>query len=181
MPRSLLKKWLPSPKKVRETPGLGFLGKLLEDPYLFHLNRRSVSLAFFWGLFVGLLPIPGVQSGVVAVLALYFRFNLPVSLALIWVSNPLTFPILYWAEWKLGTMILGVDSTEYGFSLTYAWFKTIFPRIWAPLLLGSFVTALVVSGLFYFAILWAWRWHVLEKWQQRKLMRQKAKKNKQLR
>lgn len=174
MPRNLLKKWLPSPKKIRDMPGLGFLGALLHDPNLFHLNRHSVSVALFVGLFIGFLPIPGIQTVIVAIAALIFRCNLPFSIALIWVSNPLTMPLMYWAELELGNWLLGTGSENYGFDLSWQWFTTTFPKIWKPLLLGSVVSGLFFGGAGYFITHWVWRWHVLERWQARKHRKKKG-------
>ena len=77
MARNLLKRFIPSSTSIKNNPALHFLGDLLHDPNLFHLNRHSVSVALFWGLFIACLPIPG-QMPLAALAALYFRCNLPI-------------------------------------------------------------------------------------------------------
>ncbi|MFC6755273.1 DUF2062 domain-containing protein, partial [Halorubrum tibetense] len=89
MAKKLLKRWMPDPAKIRNHASLQFLGNVLHDPNLFHLNRTSVSRAFFVGIFICFLPIPG-QMGLAALCALWFRANLPISAALVWISNPIT-------------------------------------------------------------------------------------------
>lgn len=169
MPRKLFKKWVPDPQKIRNTPGLSILGTLLDDPNLFHLNRHSVSTACFLGIFIGFLPIPGVQMLVVALSALIFRCNLPICITLIWISNPLTMPFMYWAELELGDWILGGhDEQEVSFELSWIWVKSILPLIWQPLLLGSVIIGLFFGGLSYFLVQWFWRWHVIDRWKARK-------------
>ena len=96
MARKFLKRFFPTPAAIKSNPALHFLGDLLHDPNLFHLNRHSVSVAFFVGIFVAFaLPIPG-QMAIAAVAALYFRCNLPISVALVWITNPLTIPFFFY-------------------------------------------------------------------------------------
>src|SRR5690606_12186808 len=94
MARKLIKRWVPDSSKVRGIPALKFLGKLLQDPYLFHLNRHSVSAGVAIGVFVALQPIVG-QMPLAAVLALWLRGNLPLALTLTWLTNPLTYAPVY--------------------------------------------------------------------------------------
>ena len=73
-------------------------------PSLWRLNRRSVPRAVAIGLFVGFL-IPLGQFVAAALLALPLRANVPLSAAATLVTNPLTFPPIYFAAYKLGALI----------------------------------------------------------------------------
>ena len=172
MPRKLFKRWLPDPKKIRETPGLRFLGTLLHDPNLFHLNRHSVSVAFFVGLFVCFLPTPG-QMALAALGALLFRCNLPIAVALIWISNPLTFPVIFYAAYKVGARVLGRPHGHFTFELSWDWLTSGFVAIWEPLLLGCLMFGVFFGAAGYLLIQWFWRWHVADRWKQRRERRQK--------
>ena len=87
MPKKFLRKYLPNPKQIRELPALRPLGKWLQEPELWHLHRRSVSGAVFIGMFCAFMPIP-FQMVVAASLAVFSRCNLPISVALVWITNP---------------------------------------------------------------------------------------------
>lgn len=167
MPRKLLRRWSPDPQKIRNAPGVRLLGKLLDDPNLFHLNRHSVSVAFFVGIFVGFLPIPG-QIPLAALLALLLRCNLPISVTLVWISNPFTFPVIFYGTYKLGAWMLGEKHEPFTFELSWQWLTTGFPAIWQPLMLGSVAAGLFFGTLFYFLVRWGWRWHVIDRWKQRR-------------
>jgi uncharacterized protein (DUF2062 family) len=69
MPKRFIRRYLPDSHKIRDHKQLRWLGKILEDPNLLHLNRYSVSGAVSVGLFVALLPIP-FQMIIAALLAL---------------------------------------------------------------------------------------------------------------
>lgn len=174
MPRKLFKRWIPSHHRIRETRGLKFLGTLLHDPNLFHLNRHSVSVAFFVGLFLAFMPIP-MQVPIAAACALVFHCNLPISLTLVWISNPLTFPFIFFACHKLGARILQLPHREFQFELSLSWLQSEFLLIWQPLVLGCLLSGLFFGSLGYVTIQWSWRWHVVKKWESRKLKRLKRK------
>lgn len=166
MPRKLFKRWLPEPAKVRDTQSLQFLGTLLHDPNLFHLNRHSVSVAFATGLFLAFLPIPG-QIPLAALAALWLRCNLPLAVALVWISNPLTFPVIFYAAYKVGLWFLDAPYIPFSFELSWHWFSNKFLEIWKPLVLGSLIFSIFFSAAGYLLIQGLWRWSVVQKWKQR--------------
>lgn len=174
MARNLLKRFIPSPAAIKSNPALQFLGDLLHDPNLFHLNRHSVSVAFFWGLFIAMLPIPG-QMAVAAGAALLFRCNLPISVALVWITNPFTMPFFFFLTFQVGRLILGTEPLMVEPELTWDWLANEFGHLWKPLLAGSVLTGLIFGALGYFGMQLYWRWHVHHNWEKRK--KKRANKN----
>lgn len=167
MPKKLFKRWTPDPEKLHNKRGLRFLGSLLRDPNLFHLNRHSVSVAFFIGIFIAFLPIPG-HIPLVALAALVFRCNLPISITLIWISNPLTFPFILIAAYKIGTIILQMPIEPLNIEISWEWFKSHLLHIWEPVIVGSLFMSLLFGGLSYLVIQWVWRWYIWQLWKKRK-------------
>lgn len=174
MPRKLLRRWLPDADTIRKTKGLGWLAPLLQDSNLFHINRQSVSRAFFIGVFVAFLPMP-MQTVPAALLALWLRANLPISVALIWLTNPITMPPVLYGCYELGRRILGHERMPFHFEMSFDWIFSGAKAIWWPLLTGSLVAGLVMGFLAWLSIRLLWQWHVVRNWEARKRNRQRAK------
>jgi uncharacterized protein (DUF2062 family) len=176
MPRKLIKRLMPDHRTIREHKSLRFLGTLLHDPNLWHLNRRSASGAFAVGLFMAWVPVP-FQMLLGAIGAIAFRVNLPLSAALVWVTNPLTMPPMFYFAYLVGTWVLGQPGAEHiAFELSYDWLANELVLIWRPFLLGCFIlgTGSALGG--YLTVRGLWRLHLVNHYRMRKLRRQ-AKKN----
>src|SRR3546814_2139222 len=109
MPRRLFKRYMPDPASIREHKSLRFLGSLLHDPNLWHLNRHSVARAMAVGLFAAFLPIP-LQMLLAAALAITVRGNLPIAVSLVWLTNPLTIPAVFFCSYQSCACLLVVPS-----------------------------------------------------------------------
>jgi len=173
---------MPNPQTIRNHKHLQFLGTLLHDPNIFHLNRRSVSGAFSVGLFMAFVPVP-LQMIFAAIGAIVLRVNLPISVALVWITNPLTIPPIYYFTYKVGTWILQTPVRDIQFELSTHWLMGELGAIWQPLLLGCFVTGAVFALLGNLSIRLFWRLYVGQNWRKRRQdradKRRQAKKNRQ--
>ena len=171
MPRHIIRRWMPDPHKIINHKGLRWLGSLIDDPNLFHLTRHSVSLAFLVGIFMAFIPLPG-QMLAAALFALWLRCNLPISVGLVWITNPLTIPPMFYGTYLLGTLLLGVEPIQFTIEMDWQWFKTEGAKIWKPLIVGSLSCAVLLGAGSYFAVQLFWRWHVIRNWERRKQARQ---------
>lgn len=180
MPRKLLQRYLPTPAALARQRSLGMFGPRLADPDLWHLNRRSVSSAFAVGLFLAFFPVPG-QMVLAAFTAMWLRCNLPVSVALVWVSNPVTIPPLFFFCYKLGTWMLQIPPEVQHVSLSWSWLVERAEAIWAPLLLGSLTCGVIASALGYAGIHLVWRWHVVQRWERRRTLRRLRRESREAR
>ncbi len=162
---------MPDHHKLREHKHLKLFGQLLHDPNLWHLNRRSVSGAFFIGMFCAWIPVP-FQMVLAAGAAIFTRVNLPISVALVWITNPITMPPMLYFAYKLGTWVLGEPIQDINFELSFEWLMNELGLIWQPFLLGCSIIAVVCSVGSYFAIRILWRVHVFQYIKKRRLRRQ---------
>ena len=166
MPKRIIKKYLPDPEKLKQQKNLQFLGDRLHEPNLWHLNRRSVSLAFAIGLLVAWIPTPG-QMAIAAVAAFYFRANLPISVALVWITNPLTMPPMFYFAYIVGMYLLGRDSPSADFEFTVEAVMSGLGDIWFPFLFGCAIIGILSAFVGYFGIQLFWRYYVSKKWTER--------------
>lgn len=167
MPRRLFKRYMPDPSRLRGNKSLRLLGGLLDRPNIWHLNRHSVSRAMGLGVFCAFLPIP-LQMLVAALLAVACRANLAISVSLVWLTNPLTMPVLFYLTYQVGAWLLGVPPRVLPEHLSWQWVSSQLATLWQPLVLGSVVTGLVLGGVAYGATLLYWRGWVARRWRRRR-------------
>lgn len=172
MAKKLIRRYLPEAHRIRDHKHLRLFGRLLHDPNLWHLNRRSVSGAFAVGLFMAFVPMP-FQMIPAAALAILFRVNLPIAVALVWITNPVTVAPVFYFCYGLGAWLLDTPVRAVEFHISLEWISTELIRIWKPFLLGSFLVSTVCASIGFFGMRALWRWHVIREWEQRKLKRGK--------
>ena len=170
-------KYLPTPAELRENRLLKPVAHLLHIDEIWHLNRRSVAGAFFIGLFCAFLPVPS-QMVVAAIIAIAARCNLPISVALVWITNPITIPPMFYFSYRLGAWLLDMQLETESIELSVAWIWDNFGKIGYPLLFGSLVCGWVagVTGFVVTRVLW--RLHVIRRWKARRARRLASKNEK---
>ena len=165
--RNFFKRVLPAHQVIREHKHLRFLGGLLHDPNLFHINRRSAAGGMAIGLFTACTPLPG-HTLIAAVLAIFFRVNLPLSVILVWLINPFTLAPYLFLAYKTGSLLLNTPTQPVDFELTFNWAGETLQTIWQPLILGCLTYSTVTAVAGYFTVRWLWRFVALRKWEERK-------------
>jgi uncharacterized protein len=105
-----LKKWmrpLPRRSNVHRYPVLKwFSGMARRRSFLWSFRSREMVTALFLGLIVAFMPLVGIQMLIVFFIAFWFRANLPVIVALQWVSNPFTMGPIYYADYQIGMAMM---------------------------------------------------------------------------
>jgi uncharacterized protein (DUF2062 family) len=145
----------------------------LINPVL-HSNApvSEVSLGVAFGVFLGLTPTVGVQMYLVALVWSIYRyifgrhFSLPVGVAMVWISNPLTMVPLYYLflvtgyrlletqngiSYELFTEYLGhISSTEGTWEMIIAGASFLLVDLGWPMIIGSLVYAVPGFIISYF-------------------------------
>ncbi|MCL1096263.1 DUF2062 domain-containing protein [Shewanella kaireitica] len=166
MPKKLLERFMPKPETLRNHKNLRMFGDLLLKPNLWALNRRSAPGAFAVGLFVAWIPMP-FQMVLAAALAILFNVNLPLAVALVWVTNPVTMPFMFYVAYILGAKLLGNPPQEFAFEATWQWVESSIETIGPSFLLGCLVLGALFAITSYFTIRTLWKYSVLFKWKSR--------------
>ena len=127
------------------------------------------------GMFVTMTPTVGIQMYIAAIIwiilrtVIRFHFNLPIAVAIVWISNPVTMIPLYYGFLVTGNLVLGIDmaqTMEFGdFRLIFqqaqadpatglseamlSSFMLLFWRFGWPMVVGSLVWATPLAVLTY--------------------------------
>lgn len=168
MPKRFIQRIIPDPEKLKRHKHLKIFGTLLHNPNLWHLNRRSISGAVAIGIFTAFIPVP-FQMIIAAAAAILFHVHLPVSVLMVWISNPITIPPLFYGSYLLGAWLLQIPEQEFMFELSWQWLSESLTLIWQPFLLGCLVAGIIFSTLGYFVVRILWRWVMIRKWNKRKI------------
>lgn len=157
-------------RDIREHRILGYFGKAFDRRQVWHVTRHSVARAFAVGIFSAYLPIP-FEIIIAAILAFALRANLPISVLLVWISNPFTWALLWGPPYMLGAALLGEPEVA----------EPVFTRSWIlenyeALFLGCLLVGVAMATAAYFTIQLLWRMDVVKQWEQRRERRlRKAK------
>lgn len=170
MHKKLIQRWLPKPDAQGNYPEFAYFKESLQQRELLRLTRRSVSKAVAIGIFVAFIPVP-FQMLIAGGLALLFNANLIISLAGVWITNPITAPPIMYFCYKIGLWILMRPATVFHFELSSQWLFSEINRIYPPLLVGSLLVGTVLSIIAYCAVLLSWRISVSRQWYHRKQKR----------
>lgn len=164
-----MKHWLPTRAQLRDSRWLRPLARYIDQEHLWRTDRHSVARAVAIGLFFGLL-IPVAQFAFAVATAIALRANLAIAAAATLVTNPLTFPPIYYAAYRLGHFILGdPDDAAAAAELEAATAERLgqqglFDALWAsiqsagaPLMVGLATMAVVGAVLGYGLVWLLWR------------------------
>lgn len=163
MPKKTIQRFLPDHNKIKNNKSLRIFGDVLHDANLWHLNRRSARGAFAVGLFFAFIPVP-FQMLLAAALAIPLRVNLPLSVALVWITNPFTMPPIFYGSYLVGVAVLGHKEQEFAFEPSWQWLEASISSIGPAFIIGSLICATVASLLGFFVVDILWRRTVRKAW-----------------
>lgn len=146
---------MPDPHEIKKNKALSIFGSLLHDPNLWHMNRRSMAGAFMVGLFFAWWPVP-FQMVLAAGGAILLRTNLPMSIGLVWITNPLTMPPMFYFAYVVGTWIIDVPEIAFSVELSMEWLMNELSLVWKPFLTGCLVLGVISSAAGYFGMNYIW-------------------------
>lgn len=115
-------------------------------------SPRAIARGIAAGVFAGAFPFFGFQTILGVALAAVVRGNKIAAAAGTWISNPFTYVPIYAFNFKLGSQLLGLSSTEIDFSSEQSlreWMD-MGMDISAALVIGSCLVGLIASVLSYY-------------------------------
>ena len=160
MAKKFLRKFLPHSDVITKNRWIKMLGPRLQDPSLWHINRRSFSLAVALGMFCAFIPVP-FQMFIAAAGAIWIRVNVLVAVPMVWLSNPFTMGPIYYFCYRIGAWLLNRPLKYLEFEVSFDWLLTRLEEIWEPFLLGCLVVGAVAALISFAAVRILWHLHIL--------------------
>lgn len=123
-------------------------------------DPRSIALGFALGIFIGMTPTMGFQMPIAVFFAIPFGLNKISSAAGVWITNPVSAPIIYPINYLVGVKLFNIDiSSEIFSDLSLKSLKSLLvetPDIFLAATLGGIVigTPIAIAGYYvvYYAI-----------------------------
>ncbi len=127
------------------------------------VNRNAVSKAVLVGLFFAFIPMP-LQMLAVILMVPFLKFNVPLGVSLVWITNPVTMPFIFYGELIIGDLItLEPVTQDIDFMVelfTMDWFSTAFltklMEIIVPMYIGALFTATILAISSYYLVRYLW-------------------------
>ena len=125
-------------------------------------NIHSIALGAAFGLSIAITPLFGLQLVLTIVLDIIFKANITASMLFTIIGNPITFPFIWFADYKLGNLLLTnntMDSSS--FSKAIIEIKKAFEQsnwevitsyitsILYPMILGGIIIAIIAGIITY--------------------------------
>jgi uncharacterized protein (DUF2062 family) len=149
---------MPRIKTIRGTWLHRRLGDRLFSPELWHPTRQRFAAGLAVGAFFAMMPAP-FQMAAAAFIAYITRVNIPAAIVGTWISNPLTFAVCIYAQYRLGCLILGGGISE----VPRQDILEVVKKAPVPFLVGVVPAALILAIVVYPLTLLAWDF-VMARW-----------------
>ncbi|MEM7610897.1 MAG: DUF2062 domain-containing protein [Pseudomonadota bacterium] len=177
MPRRFFRSISPSRHSVIKQRWLLPLRHLLDHPDLWAIRRRSVAPAVALGAFWMWMPIPG-HSFTAGLSAIALRVQLPLTMLMTMIVNPLTILPMYYLGYQLGRVMLGIPERPFTFDASFDWLAAEFSALWLPMLVGNVFFGLVSAVIGFVLIDLVWRTRIggyLQRRRERRAARREAR------
>lgn len=148
------------------------------DAAFWSLNRRNVTRAVALGFFIAFMPpvIPHTLLALLAAIAL--RVNIPVTLAAIFLTNPVTMVPLYYAAYWSGCFVLGIKPlTRLPQAGPDSWLPAFHGPFMEPFILGCLMLGLAAAVGAYIVLGLSWHFTLVYKFYKRKRLRREKEQN----
>lgn len=149
---------------------------------------HKLALGIALGMFVTFTPTVGFQMVLVFCIAWLLRANKAVGVPLVWLSNPVTIPPIFWFNYAVGAVVMrsdlkGIDWFEEvrthaeaaaagadwwlaGWWARASVYGSELMEIFVELWVGSLIVACVLGVLTYFPCYYGICWYRMKRWGQ---------------
>jgi uncharacterized protein len=113
-------------------------------------NPHYIALGMAVGIFISITPIIPLQTVVAVTLAFLVRGSKSAAALGTWLSNPLTIPLVYYADYKLGCVLLNCQTTVDNIAFdSFSQLMDLGIGVTSAMLVGSLVIGAVLGVVGY--------------------------------
>jgi len=113
----------------------------------------EIAKGFALGIFIGMSPTFGFQMLLAVFAAFLLRENKLAAIIGVWITNPVTAPFIYAAEYEFGRRLLHLEPLSFNIDFTFDALMALSWDILLPLLVGSLVFGLLSTAISYALVL----------------------------
>lgn len=123
------------------------------------------------GIFIGMTPTFGFQMPLAILSAVLFKENKLAAILGVWITNPLTAPIIYAMEYESGRLLMGWERVRLPHELSFSALGKVGIDVMVPMWLGGVIFGLLCGAISYaltlrcLPLVHAWR---IPRWPRRK-------------
>jgi len=164
-------------KAVQKDSLFAIIRKVYERFIRIRGNPREVALGFALGVFVGMTPTMGVQTPIAIFFAALCGWSKLSAAVGVWVSNPLTAPVIYGVTYITGAKMMHL-APVFNLPLSPSWSTLKAMLLKAPQALGAMTVGGIVIGLPLAVLAYYLAYGAVEKYQKdlkTKIARRKVK------
>ncbi|MDD2557284.1 MAG: DUF2062 domain-containing protein [Desulfuromonas sp.] len=113
----------------------------------------EIAKGFALGIFIGMTPTIGLQTPVAIFMAVLLGQDKIAAALAVWISNPITAPFIYMAEYKTGRFLLDTPYVLFPKELSIETIFQLGSNLVVPLCLGSLIYAVLAAAISYAVVL----------------------------
>jgi len=105
------------------------------------------------GIFIGMTPTFGFQMAIALFFAFLLRENRLAAILGVWITNPVTAPIIYAIEYEMGRILLAMPRVSLPKELTWKAYADLGWDLLFPMWVGGTIAGIILGALSYFITL----------------------------
>lgn len=115
---------------------------------------HEISRGFALGILIGMTPTFGIQMPLALLFAWLLKESKVAAIIGVWITNPLTAPVIYALEYETGRVMLQMPHAALPQHFNYEALSRLGFDVLIPFGLGSLVWSLLSWALSYYLCLW---------------------------